>query len=83
MQNNEFIRYFIRDLSLQMSQVLKGITETTDCTDSTDKNLNNLWNLIIQNLCNLRNLWFQMSFIGLRLCLASFAIFNLHFAIKF
>lgn len=30
---------FICDLSLQMSQVLKRITETTDCTDSTDKNL--------------------------------------------
>ena len=31
---------FICDLSLQMSQVLKRITETTDCTDSTDENLN-------------------------------------------
>ena len=30
---------FICDLSLQMSQVLKRITETTDCTDSTDENL--------------------------------------------
>ena len=72
----KFVRFenFICDLSLQMSQVLKRITETTDCTDSTDKNLKKLWNLIIQNLCNLRNLWFQTFFIGLRHRLARFYV---------
>lgn len=65
---------FICGLSLQMSQVLKRITETTDCTDSTDKNLKKSVEFNIKNLCNLRNLWFQTFFIRLRHRLAGFYI---------